>query len=77
MSYVDTECDSCGKPWDIWLTMACVHEHIGQVRFCVNHRYRLDGELSCVPCIGDHDCRLFVDAVLEDHALAGSGVGRG
>jgi len=27
MSYVDTECDSCGKPWDIWLTMACVHEH--------------------------------------------------
>lgn len=74
MSYRDTECDACGKPWDIHLIMGCVHEHSGHVRFCREHRSRLvataDQYLCCTPCINDHPCRTHVVRVIEDRSQA-------
>jgi hypothetical protein len=60
MSYNDDQCDACSQPWAVHVVMGCVHEHSGHVRFCTEHRARLDGELVCVPCVNDHLCAVRV-----------------
>lgn len=67
MSY--RECDACGRPWEIHLIMGCVHEHSGHVRFCSEHRARLDGDqLVCTPCVNDHACPTRIVTVITDLA---------
>lgn len=66
VSWNPAECDACSRPVDAHVVMGCVHEHMGEVRFCTEHRARLDGPLDCVPCINDHSCRVRIVRWLSD-----------